>query len=66
MLRLEKTDKVRVHKHPCHRVVGKEVFHLLVGAGVVVHLIAEPNKIALLKGEGELYQDNVGDGAGFV
>ena len=65
MLRLEKGDKVRVHKDPCHRVVSIVVFDPLVSASVVVHLKAGPQLNCSFRG-GELYQDDVRDGAGVV
>ena len=65
VLRLEKGDKVRVHKDPCHRVVSIIVFDPLVSASVVVHLKAGPQLNCSFRG-GKFYQDDVRDGAGVV
>ena len=62
VLRLEKGDKVRVHKDPCHRVVSIIVFDPLVSASVVVHLKAGPQLNCSFRG-GKFYQDDVRDGA---
>ena len=65
MVRLEKGDKVRVHKDPCYRIVSIVVFDPLVSASVVVHLKAGPQLNCSFRG-GKLYQDDVRDGAGVV